>query len=69
MSKRISNKRLSLQNKPVEMGFKRYKNHQLSYVDSVVAVIENTWTFKLHVYKNKTLILCSLKECMIILKP
>lgn len=32
---------LSLQNKPVEMGFKRYKN-QLSYVDSVVAVIENT---------------------------
>lgn len=41
MSKRISNKRLSLQNKPVEMGFKRYKNHQLSYVDSVVAVIEN----------------------------
>lgn len=44
---------LSLQNRPVEMGFKRHKN-QLSYVDSVVAVIENSWTFRLHLYKNKT---------------
>lgn len=35
---------LSLQNKPVEMGFKRHQNHQPSCVDSVDAdiIIENT---------------------------